>query len=331
LKLRLTIRFSLSLIAMFAWAFLPAHAQTGAYGTTSVNNTGGQYTNMQNGVSNDPMNPNNSAATYGGLINQLNPITPLNGGAGSEGYGRNGNTSGANSPFLIPGAHGQSLGVYGEKAPERGWPALAKLLEAITPSVDTRIPPTPSDLTTRYQYLLDNRRYDEALKEISARLLVEQNRKTPGTDVQLMFLYARALAYADRTAEAEGIYQQMTTRYPELPEPWNNLAALYVSRGELDQAKRALDMAIMINPGYGVAQANLGDVYMLLALKAYQAANASKVVGIAAKLENAKEILDPPLTGGRSLKSKQKITQFNMGIRRAIDLYLEKNFISQRF
>jgi tetratricopeptide (TPR) repeat protein len=96
----------------------------------------------------------------------------------------------------------------------------------------------------------------------------------------------------NRPAEAEAVYLQMTTRFPELPEPWNNLAALYVKRSELDQARRALEMAIMINPKYAIAQANLGDVQLNLALRAYQKASQTGIPGLASKIKRVKDLLE---------------------------------------
>ena len=135
-------------------------------------------------------------------------------------------------------------------------------------------------------------RLTEALAEVEKRLIVEANRATPGTDVQLMFMQARLFTEMNRLPEAEAIYQRMTMRFPELPEPWNNLAALYVRRDELDQARRALEQAIMINPKYAVAQANLGDVQMSLALRAYQRAAAAGVPGLNPKIRSVKTLIE---------------------------------------
>ncbi len=87
---------------------------------------------------------------------------------------------------------------------------------------------------------------------------------------------------------------EITQQFPELPEPWNNLAALYVRRDELDQARRALEQAIMINPKYAVAQANLGDVQMSLALRAYQRAAAAGVPGLTPKIRTVKTLIEGP-------------------------------------
>lgn len=169
--------------------------------------------------------------------------------------------------------------IFGDKVPERGWEGLANLLEAISPSVDTRVPLSATDIARRIESLLSAGRATQALEEIDKRLAAESGRTSPGTDVQIMFLRARTLAALDRIPEAEDIYRQMTIRFPELPEPWNNLAAIYALRDDLDQARRALEMAIMIYPDYGIALANLGDIQLKLALRAYKRAADLGVVG----------------------------------------------------
>ncbi len=193
---------------------------------------------------------------------------------------------------LPPAVPNAPNAVLGDKVPDGGWDGLAKLLEALAPSVDTSVPLTPTEISNRIDGLIRAGRLKEALQTVEARQAVEAMRHTPGTDVQLMFLHARILAEMNRTAEAEAIYLQMTGRFPELPEPWNNLAALYVKRNELDQARRALEMAIMINPKYSIAQANLGDVQLNLALRAYQSAEQAGVSGLGPKIKRVKELLE---------------------------------------
>ena len=219
-----------------------------------------------------------------GLVRaQLQPgINPLAGNATTN--------SGPQTPSQM-GPGGQPL-IYGDKLPERGWDGLANLLEAISPSVDTRVPPTATDIARRLESLLAAGRADQALQEIDKREAAEAGRSSPGTDVQIMFLKARTLAALNRLPEAEGVYRQMTMRYPELPEPWNNLAAIYASRDDLDQARRALEMAIMIYPDYAIAHANLGDLQLRLALRAYQRAAALGVTGgVSSRIKGVTAIL----------------------------------------
>ena len=223
---------------------------------------------------------------YGSSMNQ-GVLNPLNPNATTQQPNQN---SQMPMPSAMPDAAANQ--VLGDQPKELGWDGLAKVLDAISPSVDTRVPLTPSEVTTRIEGLIRADRMPEALVEVEKRLVIEANRATPGTDVQLMFMQARLFTEMNRLTEAEAIYQRMTMRFPELPEPWNNLAALYVQRDELDQARRALEQAIMINPKYAVAQANLGDVQLSLALRAYQRAAAAGVAGLSPRIRSVKTLIE---------------------------------------
>ena len=156
---------------------------------------------------------------------------------------------------------------------EGGWKGLARLLEALEPNVDTSLPLTPSQITDRISAMLDRGQAAEALEIIEKRKAQYAQQPDPlGNDVQLMFLNARALSALERHEEAIDIYRDMTTRYPELPEPWNNLAAEYVKTGRLDMAQRSLEMALHANPEYRDARVNLGRVQLLLAEESFRAA-----------------------------------------------------------
>ncbi len=160
-----------------------------------------------------------------------------------------------------------------ERPPEKGWKSLARLLEAIEPKVDTSLPLTPSQVTDRIALMLDQGRAAEALGIIEKRKAqYAQNPDPLGNDVQLMFLHARALAALERHEDAIGVYRDMTSRYPELPEPWNNLAAESVKTGRLEMARQALEMALHANPEYREARANMGRVQLLLAQESFRAA-----------------------------------------------------------
>lgn len=156
---------------------------------------------------------------------------------------------------------------------EKGWKGLARLLEALEPAVDTSIPLTPAQITDRIAALLDQGRAVEALAAVEKRKEQYAAESDPlGNDVQLMFLHARALAALERHEEAIAIYRDMTQKYPELPEPWNNLAAEYVKTGRLEMARQALTMALQANPEYTDALRNMGRVQLLLAEEAFKAA-----------------------------------------------------------
>lgn len=91
-------------------------------------------------------------------------------------------------------------------------------------------------------------------------------------DPQMRFLKGVVLTEAGRTGEAIATFQKLTEDYPELPEPYNNLAVLYAGQAQFDKARAALEMAIRTNPSYATAHENLGDVYAKLASQAYSKA-----------------------------------------------------------
>lgn len=173
---------------------------------------------------------------------------------------------------------------------EGGWKGLARLLEALTPSADTEIPLTASQITDRITAMLNRGENEEALRVIEKRTAQEQAAFTLGTDVQLLFLHGRALAALGRHNEAIDIYLNMTTLYPELPEPWNNLAAEYIKQDRLEMARDALHMALTANPQYATAQANMGQVQLMLAQQSFDQAAALGASGAAAKAEQTKAI-----------------------------------------
>ena len=177
-------------------------------------------------------------------------------------------------PPLPPEADQPAQELFPEdRLEEKGWKALARLLEAMEPKLDTSIPLTPSEITNRIAAMLDQGRAAEALEIIEKRQAQYATKVNPlGDDVQLMFLHARALAALQRHEEAIAIYRDMTARYPELPEPWNNLAAEYVQTGRLDLARESLEMALHANPEYRDARANLGRVQLMLAEESFRAA-----------------------------------------------------------
>jgi len=89
------------------------------------------------------------------------------------------------------------------------------------------------------------------------------------SDPRLRFLKGLTLRQLQRTDDALAVFTTLTQDYPELPEPYNNLAVLHAARGQYDKARTALEMAIKLNPNYALAHENLGDVYAMLAAQSY--------------------------------------------------------------
>ena len=105
-----------------------------------------------------------SGATQG-VVNPLNPNMTTQ---------QSNQVSQMPMPSAMPDAAANQ--VLGDQPKELGWDGLAKVLDAISPSVDTRIPLTPSEVATRIEGLILADRLPEALAEVEKRLVVEANR-----------------------------------------------------------------------------------------------------------------------------------------------------------
>ena len=91
-------------------------------------------------------------------------------------------------------------------------------------------------------------------------------------DPQMRFLKGVILTEQGKPQDAITQFTKLIEDYPELPEPYNNLAVLQAGQGQFDKARAALEMAIRTNPSYATAHENLGDVYAKLASQAYDRA-----------------------------------------------------------
>jgi len=91
-------------------------------------------------------------------------------------------------------------------------------------------------------------------------------------DAQARFLKGLIYAEQGNAKEATEMFLQLTKDYPELPEPYNNLAVIYASQGQYEKARSALEQSIRTHPSYATAYENLGDVYAKLASQAYDKA-----------------------------------------------------------
>ncbi len=104
---------------------------------------------------------------------------------------------------------------------------------------------------------------------VEAVQLADKILATRPKDAQMRFLKGVVLAESQRAAEAVEVFQGLTEDFPELAEPYNNLAALHAGRGDYERARVALEQALRSNPGYATAHENLGDVHGMLASRAY--------------------------------------------------------------
>ena len=101
---------------------------------------------------------------------------------------------------------------------------------------------------------------------------VNQYLATKPRDAQGRFLKGLILVEQNRVPDAVDVFSKLSQDYPELPEPYNNLAVLYAAQGQYEKARQALEMSIRTHPSYATAYENLGDVYTKLASQAYDKA-----------------------------------------------------------
>lgn len=160
--------------------------------------------------------------------------------------------------------------------------------------------PLRADELTDIEKLYHEGKVSEALLKADAAIAA-QPRAAP-----VRFLKGVMLLEQKREDEAAQVFTALTQDYPELPDPYNNLAVIYASKGQLQNALAALQTALRNDPEHRVANDNLGDVHLLLAQQAWakaQALSKGDDVAIARKLRLAQEIL-PAAAPVRVLKPK---------------------------
>ena len=148
------------------------------------------------------------------------------------------------------------------------------------------------DATKLYQ----QGKLDQALSKVNGALTQQPK------DAQGRFLKGLILTEQKKGTDAIQVFTGLTEDYPELPEPYNNLAVLYASQGNYDKAKAALELAIHTHPSYATAYENLGDIYAQLARRSYDKAlqldkNNATAQG---KLSMVKDIFNLPKTADAS-------------------------------
>ena len=119
---------------------------------------------------------------------------------------------------------------------------------------------------------------------------------TAPQDAEARFTRGLVLVKLNKTEDAIKVFADLTRDYPQLPEPYNNLAVLYAQQGDYEKARDALEAALATHPAYATAHENLGDIYAALAGAAY----------------NRASMLD---TGNQAVRYKQNlINQLDTGI-----------------
>jgi len=151
--------------------------------------------------------------------------------------------------------------------------ALCLLAAAVAPALAQQAPPPPPTSATALPQrtpglspelaeaagMIREGQYTTALAKIDD--VLANDAKNP----QARFLKGVVQSDQNETDEAIATFQGLTEDYPELPEPYNNLAVIWAQQGEYEKARKALETALISRPDYGIAHENLGDIYARLA------------------------------------------------------------------
>ncbi|HYC36333.1 MAG TPA: tetratricopeptide repeat protein [Usitatibacter sp.] len=172
---------------------------------------------------------------------------------------------------------------------------LAAVIAAGFVGAATLVWAAPADDFREAQKLYGQGKVQPALEKVEAFL------KAQPRDPQGRFLKGILLTELKRAPEAIQMFTGLTEDFPELPEPYNNLAVLYAQQGNYDKAKAALELAIHTHPSYATAHENLGDVYAQLASRAYDRALQLDKNNTTAqsKLALVKELFSSSRSGGQ--------------------------------
>ena len=139
----------------------------------------------------------------------------------------------------------------------------------IVPVAMAQTPPPPKVQPSDYQeaaVLFREGRIEQALERVDAWL------KARPRDARGRFLRGMILTQQKKTGEAIRTYIDLMQDYPELPEPYNNLAVIYAGQGEYDKARGLLESAVRAMPSFAAAHENLGDIHARLAAASYEKA-----------------------------------------------------------
>ena len=131
----------------------------------------------------------------------------------------------------------------------------------------------------------------------AAQTLIERQLQKQPADPQIRLMQSQMQTAQGQTAQAIETLQALTQEFPELPEPYNNLAVLYAGQQRFDEAARALVLAIRARPDYSLALENLGDVHIAQARQSYLKAQSLPLPGASAPLMGQRLANKIQLTG----------------------------------
>ena len=106
--------------------------------------------------------------------------------------------------------------------------------------------------------------YAKALETLRSVVAAEED------NYEAWFLFGVAQVHEQQDHQAIEAFRHVITLRPKLAEPHNNLAAVYNNLGDTNAAIKELEIALKKRPNYAVAEENLADLHIKLALQYYR-------------------------------------------------------------
>lgn len=160
-------------------------------------------------------------------------------------------------------------------------------------------PITKNSVPPDVERLIKARQYKDAVSLINKQITSNPR------NVQIRFVKARLEIELRQFDDSKKTLIEITQQFPELPEPYNNLAALAANQGNWIEARDYLELALKLRPTYTIASANLGEIYIRLGAQAYENAAKGSLTSQRQYTNRAKALLDV-------LKPQSKKTQPNL-------------------
>ncbi|HIU83751.1 MAG TPA: tetratricopeptide repeat protein [Candidatus Aphodousia gallistercoris] len=118
--------------------------------------------------------------------------------------------------------------------------------------------------------MIGSSQYKLALEQVQKGL--KANPKSAQLKFQQAVLYERL----GQTERAKALFEDFINTYPEIVEPYNNLAAIYAAEGNTAKAREWLTRAVTVNPNFAMGYENLGNLELEQALSYYRQALKAK-------------------------------------------------------
>ena len=114
----------------------------------------------------------------------------------------------------------------------------------------------------------------------------QPERSTPSAEAIDNFNNALTLMTQGRPDEAIAVYEGLIKAFPQFPQPYNNLASVFASLGNLERAESLLRQGLELDDRYRLLRKNLGSLLIHRASRIYrQAIDGAKDKNVPAKKE----------------------------------------------